>query len=44
VQFGRRPTVPQGPPPELGDHTEHYLQEIGYDWERTAKLRQDGVI
>ncbi len=44
IQFGRSPTAPQGPPPELGDHTEHYLQELGYDWEAIAALRADGVI
>lgn len=44
LQFGRKATVPQGPPPELGDHTEHYLQELGYSWEAIARLRNDGVI
>ncbi|HLZ70549.1 MAG TPA: CoA transferase [Dehalococcoidia bacterium] len=44
IQFGRTPTVPQGPPPELGDHTERYLAELGYDWEAIARLRADEVI
>ncbi|HZQ36092.1 MAG TPA: CoA transferase [Dehalococcoidia bacterium] len=44
IQFGRKPTEPQGPAPELGDHTEHYLRELGYDWEAIGKLRDAKVI
>jgi crotonobetainyl-CoA:carnitine CoA-transferase CaiB-like acyl-CoA transferase len=44
LQFGRKPTVPQGPPPELGDSTEMYLEELGYSWEEIAALREGGVI
>jgi crotonobetainyl-CoA:carnitine CoA-transferase CaiB-like acyl-CoA transferase len=44
IQFGRRPTEPQGPPPELGQHTEQYLQELGYSWEEIARLREQCVI
>jgi crotonobetainyl-CoA:carnitine CoA-transferase CaiB-like acyl-CoA transferase len=44
LQFGRRPTVPAGPPPELGQHTEQYLLELGYSWEQIGRFREDGVI
>jgi crotonobetainyl-CoA:carnitine CoA-transferase CaiB-like acyl-CoA transferase len=31
-------------PPELGEHTEDVLREIGYDDEGLAKLRAAGAI
>jgi crotonobetainyl-CoA:carnitine CoA-transferase CaiB-like acyl-CoA transferase len=52
-QAYRLPTVPvqldeQAPAlrraPEHGEHTEAVLQELGYDWDRITKLRDDGVI
>lgn len=44
LMFGRRPTVPQGRPPELGEHTEHYLLELGYTWDEIGALRDREVI
>ena len=44
IQYDREPTVPQGPPPELGDSTEMYLEELGYSWEEIERLRADEVI
>lgn len=44
IQYGVKPTVPQGPPPELGDHTELYLEELGYSWDEIEKLRTDEII
>lgn len=44
IQFGRESTRPQGPAPELGDHTEHYLRELGYDWDAITALREAQVI
>ena len=44
IQFGRRPTVPQGAPPELGQHTEEYLLELGYSWDEVSRLREAEVI
>ena len=44
IQFDRQPTALPGPPPELGDHTEVYLEELGYGWDDIARLREADVI
>jgi CoA:oxalate CoA-transferase len=44
IQFGRRPTQPQGPAPELGQHTEQYLLELGYTWEEINRFRDESII
>lgn len=44
IQFNRQPTIPQGQAPELGSHTEAYLEELGYSWEQIAALREKQVI
>jgi crotonobetainyl-CoA:carnitine CoA-transferase CaiB-like acyl-CoA transferase len=31
-------------PPELGEHTDEILGEIGRDEESIARLREDGVV
>jgi crotonobetainyl-CoA:carnitine CoA-transferase CaiB-like acyl-CoA transferase len=33
-----------GPPPELGQHTEEVLLELGYDWDRIIALKEEGAI
>ena len=43
IQFGRKPTEPQGPPPELGQDTETCLMELGYSWEEIQALRDNKV-
>jgi len=30
--------------PELGQHTEEVLLELGYDWDRIVALKEAGVI
>jgi crotonobetainyl-CoA:carnitine CoA-transferase CaiB-like acyl-CoA transferase len=35
---------PQGLPPELGQHTEEVLLELGYDWDRIIALKESGAI
>jgi crotonobetainyl-CoA:carnitine CoA-transferase CaiB-like acyl-CoA transferase len=30
--------------PELGQHTEEVLQELGFDWDAIAKLKEQGVV
>ena len=30
--------------PELGEHTELVLEELGYDWDEIAEMKQAGVI
>jgi formyl-CoA transferase len=44
IQFGRRPAEPAGPAPELGQHTEQYLLELGYTWPEITRFRDDCVI
>ena len=44
IQFGRKPTEPQGPPPELGQDTETCLLEFGYSWDEIEVLRANEVI
>ena len=44
IQFNRQPTIPQGQAPELGSHTEVYLEEVGYTWEQIEELRTAQVI
>ncbi len=44
IQFGRSPRTTLPAPPELGDHTERYLAEIGYSWDEIVNLREIGVI
>jgi len=35
---------PRGLSPELGQHTEEVLLELGYDWERIIGLKEQGAI
>jgi formyl-CoA transferase len=43
MQFGE-PVQPAGPAPELGQHTEEVLLELGRSWEDIVELRNSGVL
>ena len=44
ADFYGTPWQPQGYAPELGQHTEEILLELGYDWDRIVALKDGGVI
>ncbi len=44
ADFYGTPWQPQGYAPELGQHTEEILLELGYDWDRIGALKDGGVI
>jgi crotonobetainyl-CoA:carnitine CoA-transferase CaiB-like acyl-CoA transferase len=44
VDFSDTRWTPAGPSPELGQHTEEVLLELGYDWEAIGTLREKGVL
>jgi len=43
-QFSETPISPKSPGPELGQHTEEVLLEIGYDWNQLSQLKEQKVI
>ena len=43
-QLDRAPSANYRSAPELGEHTELILEELGYDWGAIAELKQAGVI
>jgi crotonobetainyl-CoA:carnitine CoA-transferase CaiB-like acyl-CoA transferase len=44
ADFDRTPASPRGLSPELGQHTEEVLLELGYDWEEIVPLKERGAI
>ena len=44
ADFLDTPQAPQGAAPELGQHTEEVLLELGYDWDRIVALKEKGAI
>jgi crotonobetainyl-CoA:carnitine CoA-transferase CaiB-like acyl-CoA transferase len=43
-RFGRSTVTARGPAPELGQHTEEVLLELGYSWEEIGALREGGAL
>ncbi|MEE8347876.1 MAG: CoA transferase [Dehalococcoidia bacterium] len=44
ADFSGTPWEPRGLAPELGQHTEEVLLELGYDWDRIVVLKENGAI
>ena len=44
VEFSATPPAIRHGAPELGEHTEEVLLELGYGWDDIAKLRENGVL
>ena len=44
VDFSATPWAPQGTAPEVGQHTEEILLELGYNWPAIARLKDEGAI
>ena len=44
LDFSDTKWAPGGPVPEIGQHTEEILLELGYDWERISALRDSGAL
>lgn len=44
VRFSATPAVASGTAPELGQHTEEVLLEMGYTWEDIARLKDQGAV
>ncbi len=44
VDFGTTEWFVREPTPELGQHTELVLMELGVDWDRIEELKNEGVI
>ena len=44
ADFSETQWAPKGIAPELGQHTEEVLLELGYDWEQIIPLKERGVI
>jgi len=43
-QLSKTPLKPRSPAPELGQHTEEVLLELGYDWDDITRFKDDGAI
>src|SRR5262249_13812409 len=44
VDFGANWSAPAGPSPEMAQHTEEILLDLGYDWEAIIELKEAGAV
>ena len=44
VKLSQSPGQIKSPAPELGQHTEEILLELGYDWQDMLSLKNEGII
>jgi crotonobetainyl-CoA:carnitine CoA-transferase CaiB-like acyl-CoA transferase len=44
VDFVGSPIAPARPTPELGEHTDEVLAELGHDWERVVDWKVRGIV
>ena len=44
MQFSDTPGVPPAVAPELGQHTEEVLLELGYTWDDIGRFQDDAAI
>ena len=44
VKFRQNPASVRTPAPEVGQHTEEILLDLGYSWDDIARLKEQGVI
>ena len=44
IQLSKAPATVRMPAPELGQHTEEILLDLGYSWDDIARLKEQGVI
>ncbi len=43
-QFDEQPPAASGPAPELGQHTEEVLLDLGFDWDQITAWREKGAL
>ena len=44
MRFGGQSTIPAGPAPELGQHTEAILLDVGLEWDEITRIRDAGGL
>jgi len=44
VNFYQNPASIRTPAPEIGQHTDEVLLDLGYNWDDIAQLKEQGVI